>query len=364
MASLADFRFVSADSHVNEPPELFAERMPKKLRDRAPRVEEVNGVACLIIEGMRPRKLPQGRIALAGEDLERAGAGGWDPEIRLRDQDRDGVAAEVVFPSLSLQSSFSTPDPELQMALSHAYNDWAAEIFAPHADRFAVAGIVPMLDIERACGEAERVRRLGLRALLLPARVEPRPYNHRDYDRFWRLAEELGLPLTFHAGTGHEPRIESGPGGAVINYLLGAQIDGPHVLLYFATAGILDRFPRLRIITVETGCSWLAWVMTQMDEIYAKHHMWATPKLTLPPSEFVRRQCHVTFQNDPVGIANRGVTGVGCLLWGSDYPHHEGTWPNSHAVVEAQLGGVPDDEKRMILGGTAARIFGFDAGRR
>ena len=114
-----------------------------------------------------------------------------------------------------------------------------------------------------------------------------------------------------------------------------------------------------RIITVETGSSWLAWVMTQMDEVYEKHHMWAIPKLSMKPSEFVRRQCHVTFQNDPVGVANRGFTGVEPPMWGSDYPHHEGTWPHSHEVMDRVLAGVPDDEKRMILGGTAARIFGF-----
>jgi predicted TIM-barrel fold metal-dependent hydrolase len=319
----------------------------------------MNGIPCLIVEGLRPRKLPRGRIDLAGEDLERAEAGGWDPKLRIRDQDRDGIAAEVVFPTLSLQSSFSTPDPELQLALSRAYNDWAAEIFSPYPDRFAAAAIVPMLDVALACEEAKRVHAMGLRTLFLPARVESRPYNRPEYDRFWALVQELDLPLTFHAGTGHEPRIESGPGGAVINYLLGAQIDGPHVLLYFAAGGILDRFPKLRIVTVETGSSWLAWVMTQMDEIYEKHHMWASPKLSTKPSEFVRRQCHVTFQNDPVGVANRTFTGVEPLMWGSDYPHHEGTWPHSHEVMDRVLTGVSPDEKRMILGGTAARIFGF-----
>ena len=169
------------------------------------------------------------------------------------------------------------------------------------------------------------------------------------------------MPLTFHAGTGHEPRIESGPGGAVINYLLGAQLDGPHVLLYFSAGGMLDRFPGLQIVTIETGGSWLAWVMTQADEIYEKHHMWAKPKLKLKPSELIRRQGHVTFQNDPVAVNNLGITGVEPLMWGSDYPHPEGTWPNSHATCDRILSGLPDTTKRAILGGTAARVFGFEA---
>ncbi len=180
------------------------------------------------------------------------------------------------------------------------------------------------------------------------------------FDRFWAVAQDTGLPLTFHAGTGHEPRIERGPGGAVINYLLGSQIDGAHVICYLTMAGVLERFPRLRVVTVETGSAWLAWVVTTMDEIYAKHHRWAQPKLAEPPSVYVKRQCHVTFQNDPVGIANRVFTSVDALLWGSDYPHPEGTWPRSREAVEAQTRGVPEDEKRRMLGETAARLFGFD----
>jgi predicted TIM-barrel fold metal-dependent hydrolase len=360
-STLEGFKFISSDSHVNEPPEMFGERLPARLRPRAPHTETVDGVESLMIEGMRPRKLPRGRQALEGEALERAQAGGWDPKLRIRDQDRDGVAAEVVFPTLALQACFTTPDPELQMALARAYNDWISEVFSPYPDRFAAAAVIPMTDIDAAGREAERVIGRGLRALFLPCQVPTRPYNDPAYDRFWGLANEAGAPLTFHAGTGHEPRVERGAGGAIINYLLGSQLDGPHVILYLTTSGVLDRFPALQIVTVETGSAWLGWVMTQMDEIYEKHQMWVSPKLSMKPSDFVRRQVHVTFQNDPVGIHNRLFTGVEPLLWGSDYPHPEGTWPRSHEICSQQLAGVPDAEKRAILGGTAARIFGFEA---
>src|SRR5262249_7782993 len=132
-------RLISADSHVNEPPEMFAERLPAALRHRAPHVEAIDGVDCLVMEGMRPRKLPRGREALAGEALERGQAGGWEPALRVRDQDRDGVAGEVVFPTLALQACFMAPDPGLQLALARAYNDWVAEVFGRHGRRFAAA---------------------------------------------------------------------------------------------------------------------------------------------------------------------------------------------------------------------------------
>lgn len=358
-----DLVLVSADSHVNEPPEMFAERLPAALRGRAPHVESRDGVDHLIMEGMRPRKLPRGLDLLEGEARERAQAGGWDPAQRMHDQDRDGVAAEVVFPTLALQACFMSPDPALQYALAQAYNDWVAEVFVPFGDRFAAAAVIPMVDVDRAAAEAVRTVRLGLRSLFLPCRVPERPYNDPAYDPFWAVAASTGLPLTFHAGTGHEPRIERGPGGAVINYILGSQADGPHVVCYLTMSGVLERNPSLQIVTVETGSAWLAWVMTSMDEIYEKHQLWAQPKLALRPSDYVRRQVHCTFQEDPVGVRNRHVTGVDALLWGNDYPHPEGTWPASRASLDRQLRDVPDaGERRAMAGGTAARLFGFAAG--
>ena len=191
-----------------------------------------------------------------------------------------------------------------------------------------------MLDIDAAITEAQRLAGLGFRALFLPARVPSRPYNDAAYDPFWAAAEEIGLPLTFHSGTGYDPRIVRGPGGAVINYLLGAQSDGPSVFLHLAAGGALDRFPGLRIVTVETGAAWIAWVLTQADLVYEDHKMFRKTSLSLKPSELIRRQCHATFMSDPVAVHNRSITGVECLLWGNDYPHPEGTWPHSAAAVE------------------------------
>ena len=359
MATAESFSFVSADSHVSEPMTLFQERVPAALRDRAPRYEKTDGGRLLLVEGLRPRKMPAAAEALA-DDSAAAQVGGWDPAKRMADQDRDGVAAEVVFPTLALQSCFSTSDPELQFALARAYNDWASEIFAAHQDRFAIAGICPVLDLDEAAREARRLVDSGLRCLMLPALVEERPYNDPAYDDFWALAQELDVPLTFHSGTGHEPRVARGPGGAVINYLLGSQIDGAHVMLHLSAGGALDRFPGLRIVTVETGAGWLGWVMTQADEIYERHHMWASPKLTCKPSELIRRQCHATFQHDPVAVKNRDVTGVEPLMWGSDYPHPEGTWPESQQICSEQLAGVGEADRRAILRDNAASVFGFE----
>jgi predicted TIM-barrel fold metal-dependent hydrolase len=347
-----DAVYISTDSHVTEPIELYEERVAAPYRDRVPRIVERDGWRTLLVEGLGPRKL-----MTAGE-REVAVVGDWDPDSRLRDQHRDGVSAEVIFPTFALQACFAPEDAGLQLALCRAYNDWAAEVFDDH--RLLAVGMVPMLDVEAAVVEARRLAREGCRALFLPARVPSLPYNDAAYDPFWAVAEDLGLPLTFHSGTGHEPRVVRGPGGAVINYLLGAQLDGPMVLLSLAAGGALDRFPGLRVITVETGAAWLAWIMTQADAIYEDHAMWARPTLSLKPSELIRRQCHATFMYDPVAVNNRHVTGIETLMWGNDYPHPEGTWPSSQEVCAAQFDGVPDAEVAAIVGGTAASVFGFE----
>jgi predicted TIM-barrel fold metal-dependent hydrolase len=344
--------FISTDSHVTEPIELYAERVDRKFRDRAPRIENIDGWRTMYAEGLDPRKL------MSADILMDAVIGDWQADDRIRDQERDGVTAEVIFPTFALQACFASPDAELQLALCRAYNSWAGEVFAGQ-HRLLAVGAVPMLDIDAAITELHRVADAGFRALFLPARVLTRPYNDAAYDAFWAEAEEVGLPITFHSGTGYEPRVVRGPGGAVINYILGAQLDGPMVLLSLAAGGALDRFPDLQVVTVETGASWLGWIMTQADSIYQDHQMYARPKLSLKPSELIRRQAHATFMYDPVAINNRYVTGIETLMWGNDYPHPEGTWPNSQKVSGEQFEGVPDEEVRAIVGGTAAAVFGF-----
>lgn len=347
--------FISADAHVTEPIELYAERVGTRFRDRVPRIVEADGWRTLHAESTRPRKLMP-----AGE-LELAVVGGPDPEARRREQAQDGVVAEVVFPNWALNTVF-VGDPDLQFALAAAYNDWASEHLNTVHRSLPVA-MIPLADVEGAIAEAQRCASLGFRALSLPARVEQADYNSDVYDPFWSCVVELGLPLTFHSGTGYEPRIAGGRGAHILNYVLAAQSDGPRVLLHLSAGGVLERFPDLQVVTVETGASWLAWVMTQADEVYVDHAKFAREQLPGKPSEYIKRQCAATFMVDPVAVRNRDITGVDTLIWGNDYPHPEGTWPQSADTATEQFAEVDDADRQAITFANAARVFGFEPER-
>ena len=162
--------FISTDAHVTEPIELYTERLDAELRPRAPRIDTRDGWRVLIVEGLSSRKL------MTASQLEVAVVGDWDVEKRVKDQEHDGVSAEVVFPTFALQACFASDDPALQLALCRAYNGWAAEAMGGH-HRILPVGLVPAIDIDDAIREVELVAEAGFRALFLPARVPSRPYN-------------------------------------------------------------------------------------------------------------------------------------------------------------------------------------------
>ena len=352
---------ISADSHVVEPFDLWQRGLPPAMRERAPRIEEQDGRWVFVVEGIPPRKMGGTGGATNGdgdEHAERMRSGGWDPDQRVVDLDEDGVWGEVLYPTIAL-FGFMIPDQELRQACARVYNDWLGETFAPDP-RFAAAALIPVQDIDFAVSEIERAASLGLRSAMLPiSPPDDRRYNDAAYDPIWAAAAAHGFPVSFHVGTGANPVTERGPGGAVINYVevgLGA----PRTLAYLAASGVLERHPELHVVMVECGAGWLAWLMERMDEAFEEHAGWVKPKLAEPPSFYVRRQGHVTFGNDASGVENRAFTGVEPLLWASDYPHPEGTWPHTRETLARIFGHVSDAEREAITGGTTQSLYRFE----
>jgi predicted TIM-barrel fold metal-dependent hydrolase len=348
---------ISADSHVMEPLDLWTNHLPEHLRARGPRLEERGGVPCLVVEEMVVRRLAT--LARATAEGEKSFArGASDPDGRLADLDADGIWGEVMYPNLAFFCCFHIRDAELQVAAARLYNDWVADRFIGASDRFVPAAVMPVVDVDASVAELWRVARRGFRAALLPAHIDARPYNDPAYDVLWSAAEELSIPLTFHAGTGRTQTPAHGAGGAVINYVV--TVGGPmETVAYLCGSGVLARHPGLRVVMVECGSGWLAWVLHAMDDAYREHHMFVRPKLELLPSEYFRRQGAVTFQRDPVGLANITFTGDRCLMWGSDYPHPEGTWPRSQDVLAEQLEGLTEETIDRVVFRNAAELYRF-----
>ena len=352
----------SADSHVVEPLDLWVQRLPEHLRARAPRIEEVDGRWLFLVEGTPPRRMGPPSDGEDREEKKATGfrAGGSDPDLRAKDLDEDGVWGEVLYPTIAL-FAFTIPDPELRWATARAYNDWLAETFAAASKRFAGAALIPVQEPDESVREIERVARLGLRSVMLPMQAPAEgPYNSDRYDPVWAAAKAHGMPVSFHVGTGANPVTERGAGGAVINYVevgLGAQ----RTLAYLATSGVLERFPDLHVVMVECGAGWLSWLLERMDEAFEEHEQWVKPKLAERPSFYVRRQGHVTFGNDAAGVVNRDFTGVEPLLWASDYPHPEGTWPHTQETLGRIFATVDPAERHRITYETTARLYGLEA---
>jgi predicted TIM-barrel fold metal-dependent hydrolase len=356
---------ISADSHVGEPQNLFHERLPAAMRERASRVDAghrsryLHDLLQLIANGPSPEAAAANESRRLGEDRGAADPRGTaDPALRLKDMERDGVSAEIIYPTVGL-FVHSIPDAELQLACARVYNDWAYDAFGDYFDTFMPAALVPMIDVMAAIGELERVAALGFRCAAVPAAApEGQPYNDPVYEPFWAAAEAARVPLSFHVGTGHSPILARGAGGAVINYAY-VGIFAQQTVCYLTASGVLARHPELHVAIVEGGSGWLSWVLERMDEAFREHHMAVQPKLEMPPSAYYKRQGHVSFQYDRTGLNNIVLTGPDCLIWGSDYPHHEGTWPHSQEKLAEQFADIPEDARRKIVGGTAAKIYRF-----
>ena len=370
---------ISADNHVTEPLTLW-DRLPDHLRSQAPHFEVRDGRTCIVVEGRvltrmhvpkqfqsdtrwhEEDRIPDpAKLAKLAEHEEigrLASRGASDPDLRIRDLDRDGIWAEVMFPNQLIFILYRLSNPELQIALCQLYNDWLHDTFSG-SPRFIPVATLPVLDVEASVEELQRCSKKGFGAAALPVHPDycEQPYNHSSYEPLWTAAEDLCIPLHFHAGSGREQRPAHNPGGAVINYVV--TVGGAdETVCYLTGSGVLARHPDLRVVMVECGSGWLAWVLHAMDDAYREHQAMVNPKLEMPPSDYFIRQGFVTFQSDPVGLHNITFTGAGCLMWGSDYPHPEGTWPESLDYLTKQMANVPYETARAIVWENAAKLYG------
>jgi len=358
MADLSGIGFVSGDSHVNEPRNLWRENLPAKFREQALRGIEAgdDGNWEVILEGHQLDK------TTAYEDDRMLVS---DPAHRYKVMAEEGIVGECIFPTIGLYVWMLT-DPDGGTASCRVYNEWIVDGLA-RSPRFKCAGLVPTWRPDDAVTEVERIAEAGLGSVMVPAVAAP-DWNHRDWAPMWSAIAATGLPAVVHQGTGHSMYFYRGPGAGVAN-LLATQSMAPRMAGLLATSGVLAANPDLHVVFVEYNVGWLAWAMNTLDYYQQafseagytpQGKKWVNVELPEPPSFYLRRQVHSTFQDDPVGLHNIAMTGAQGLLWGSDYPHHEGTYPHSQETVALLAKPLDKADALRVFRDNAAELFHFD----
>jgi predicted TIM-barrel fold metal-dependent hydrolase len=366
---------LSSDSHVFEPPDLWQTRIGRVFRDRAPRIERIEGADAIVIEADQVLS-GIGLISNAGARFEAPQTisangrfedvhpGGYDPEQHLKDMALDGVAGEVLYPSQGL-FYFKVADTPLMSAIFRAYNDWLAEFCRTDPARLKGIAMINLDDVEDGIRELERTARLGLTgAMITEYPAEDRRYDQPEYENFWAAAACLGLPLSLHTATRRQGKIRGvGPGTLRDASSRSTKAFYPALSMCdMIFSGVFERHPRLMLAIVEFELAWAPHVLASMDYTYRERHGEAVYRFKdgMVPSDFFRRNVVLSFQEDVIGIRLRDVIGVDNMMWGSDYPHSESTFPQSRKILAEILAGVSEDEQAKIAGGNTARTYGFD----
>lgn len=374
-APSAGYRLISTDDHIIEPTDVWKGRLDARFQAAAPRVVEDQGVEYWVFENQRLAN--SGLSAMAGRRVEEYSpkavrfadmrAGCYDPEARLADMDADGVEAEVCFPTVPGMAGTlfgKATDKDLALHCLRAYNDWLADTWCA-ADRRRLIGqvIVPLWDVGLAVAELERGVRLGLRALSFPndpASLGLPGLADPHWDPLWDAVEAADVPVTLHIASGAARQslpLDPGAGTPAQVFITVAPTTNFVVLAGLLFSGVLERHPKLRFLSVEGGIGWLAYLVQRADEVFHKHRHWTKSRISQPPSVYFRRQIFANFLDDPVGLTCRHHIGVDNIMFETDYPHSDTTFPRSRQLVAERFASLPPDETRRIVRDNAIRFF-------
>ena len=372
-----EYNIISGDSHVDItflPEDLFTDNAPPEWKDRMPHVVDAEKDRRWVVEdielsaagrfvfndnysqGMRDRVNRMEAVGIF--DTSEGGYHPTTPELRLRDQDKDGIDAEVIYGLFNVSPRLKDYDQISQVF--KIYNDWIADFCSTHPDRFAGLACIPNHDPYVAAGELRRGASLGLKGTEFGVSNAAKPIYHRDWDILWEASSETGMAISFHT-VGLEPRrvdpseteAYARTYGNIHTTML--QLAGVEFLASTVLSGTCERFPNFKFLLGECGVSWLPYVLDRMD-----HEGEGQPGLTMKPSEYFRRQGYSTFQKENVAGDIIPLIGAENVIWGSDYPHPDGVWPDSRVTIENNFRNLKSkSDLRKIVCENAGKLYGF-----
>jgi predicted TIM-barrel fold metal-dependent hydrolase len=367
-------------------------RVPAKYRDLAPRlVRQPDGSDAWFI-GDKIMRLAAAADLYGGKGRDQyvpfngryeGTPGTGSAHQRLREQDQDGIDAEVLFPSQQGGPKFwrRIEDDDAYKAVVHAYNSWLGEEYcAVDPARLLGVGILPLVDnVADVISELNYCANVGLKTVLLQGFPSGKPYPSEADDIFWYRALELKMPISVHVDLdrtgGRKGPLFKYPNASEemlkkLTHDLVEQVgrfgpvrgNGSIAAVQWVLSGLFDRFPSLRIFFAENQIGWIPFFLQGADVRYDRHHHWADRLLGLkpigrPPSEYIREFFYWGFQFDRVGVELRHKINVNRLMWGSDFPHQESDWPESLKIIDKNFAGIPEAEKHKMVCGNAAEFF-------
>lgn len=381
---------ISADSHVVEGPEVF-EGLAERFGDEAPRVVHGDKGDHIVIPASKRGVVNVGIMALAATRLDREaplerkpghkpGTGTVeDPEIRAYldggyaamragltdgarrgdDQDVDGLAAEVLYPGFF--TMFQLRNVELLIALQQGYNDWLHQYCAASGGRLHGLAALPVQDPKAAIAELDRVLALGYRGVIVPSNA-PKGLRYCDpeFDPLWARAQEAGVPVSFHVGCFSHipPWLRESSGRDPITVYAGTSSLIHDTLVELMCRGVCQRFPSLQFVVAEFNAGWISHWLERVDQGWQREFAKdPTGPAVEPVEEIWKRQFYATIEDDQPALRTRDLIGEDRLMWGSDYPHTDSTWPCSAAVLDEMFEGIPDDTRRAITHDNVARLY-------
>ncbi len=373
---------ISADCHIDlpwMPPDLFVTEATPAMKERMPYVTDGpdgpywtarNGMSFGLKNGVGPagQKYEPGKHARADlmaatnlyEDGKRDIRRISDPHMRIKDMELDGVDAEVMYGILGAATRLA--DHEAASEMFRIYNDWLADFCKHYPDRQIGLGSLPYGDVEAAASEVYRCTNLGIKGLELSCSWDMEPMYHESWEPLWKAVDDVGLPLHFHTFPAVPPAQLVNLTGkarraAFFTVVSGFQMNLINIIAAIIGGAVLERYPNLRIALGESGIGWLAYALDRMD--FEWEDRFQDLGLKMRPSEYWRRQCKATFQYDVIGAKLVDDIGVETVMWGSDYPHGDGVWPESSKYIEEQFAHLPADVVRKITCENAGKFYGL-----